>query len=59
MTELDNGDVLEKGETINEDTGEVITYEELWEELLPHFWSQDSWRKCVVLKTLDEDKQRK
>ncbi|KAL9640120.1 MAG: hypothetical protein Q9204_000837 [Flavoplaca sp. TL-2023a] len=56
MTELENGDVLEKGETIDEDTGVVTHYEELWEELVPHFWSQDSWRKCVVLKTLDEDK---
>ncbi|KAL9033578.1 MAG: hypothetical protein Q9180_005874, partial [Flavoplaca navasiana] len=56
MTELENGDVLEIGQTINEDTGEVIKYEELWEELLPQFWSQDSWRKCVVLKTLNEDK---
>ena len=56
MTELENGDVLEKGEIIDEDTGAVTHYEELWQELRTHFWSQDSWRKCVVLKTLDEDK---
>ncbi|KAL8885574.1 MAG: hypothetical protein Q9215_006592 [Flavoplaca cf. flavocitrina] len=57
MTELENGDVLEKGEIIDENTGAVTHYEELWQELRTHFWSQDSWRKCVVLKTVEEDKE--
>ncbi|KAL8854479.1 MAG: hypothetical protein Q9221_000750 [Calogaya cf. arnoldii] len=56
MLELDSGYVLEKGESVDAKTGERTEYEELWEELLSTFSkTQDSWRRCVVLKTVEEE----
>lgn len=53
MVELDDGDVLEKGESVDGE-GEVVRYEELWEEVLPKVELPESWRRCVVLKTVEE-----
>lgn len=56
MEELDNGDVLEKGQTVDAE-GKMVRYEELWEEIsLPKKGGiQDSFRRCVVLKTVEEE----
>ncbi|KAL8995003.1 MAG: hypothetical protein Q9169_005179 [Polycauliona sp. 2 TL-2023] len=51
MEELDNGDVLEKGEMMDEGTGVVVRYEELWEEVPLLDEIRDEGRRCVVLKT--------
>lgn len=58
MEELDDGDVLEKGESVDAE-GKLVRYEELWEEIsLPKGGIQDPWwRRCVVLKTVEEEER--
>ncbi len=57
MEELDNGDILERGEIVNAE-GKMVRYEELWEEIpLPKKGGiqEDSFRRCVALKTVEEE----
>ncbi|KAL8677803.1 MAG: hypothetical protein Q9186_005810 [Xanthomendoza sp. 1 TL-2023] len=59
MIELEDGDVLEKGETRDEETGVVQKYEELWEEVPLGTIGEGSGRVCVVLRTEDEEGQER
>ncbi len=57
MMDLEDGNTLEKGGSVDEETGEVKRYEELWEEL---HWSKgmemDDERLChVMVKQTDND----
>lgn len=57
MEELDNGDILERGESVDTE-GKIVRYEELWEEIsLPKKAGiqEDSFRRCVVLRTGEEE----
>ncbi|KAL8801987.1 MAG: hypothetical protein Q9182_004116 [Xanthomendoza sp. 2 TL-2023] len=54
MIELEDGDILEKGETRDDETGLVQKYEELWEEVPLGTIGEGSGRVCVVLRTEEE-----
>ncbi|KAL9049944.1 MAG: hypothetical protein Q9206_005290 [Seirophora lacunosa] len=52
MITQDDGDVLEKGTTVDPDTGEEESYEELWTDLpLASGSASEHARICVVLRT--------
>ncbi|KAL8724976.1 MAG: hypothetical protein Q9166_007650 [cf. Caloplaca sp. 2 TL-2023] len=54
MIELEGGDVLEKGEVVDEETGEVRRYEELWGEVELDTVEGGEGRTCVVARTDEE-----
>lgn len=51
MIRLENGDVLEKGTTIDPETGDLKHYEELWTDLPLTPLGDRVQRVCVVLQT--------
>ncbi|KAL8700841.1 MAG: hypothetical protein Q9201_005234 [Fulgogasparrea decipioides] len=59
MITLDNGDVLERGSTLNEKTGEVELYEELWTDLPMDAEGLENGHVCVVLRTESEEGKTK
>lgn len=54
-----NGDVLEKGTTVNPATGGLLEYEELWSDLDIRTIGVEAKRVCIVLKAEAENQVNK
>ncbi|MCJ1415738.1 hypothetical protein MMC32_002071 [Xylographa parallela] len=59
MYEQENGDVLECGQNIDADTGEVKKYEELWHDVGVQLVGQEKHHVCVVLMADDKSHNTK
>lgn len=60
MITQENGDALEKGTTVEPETGEEYSYEELWTDLpLNTLGTGEKARVCTVLRTTEAETQRR
>ena len=55
MYEQEDGDILECGETVDAQTGEVKKYEELWHDVGLHLVGQETEHLSIMLKTENKD----